>query len=164
MISSCKKIKKLTNFYAEFTNIIVIDPDQQINSTTNIWSYYIPDVSKDLFHEYDSKYQSTQSIMVSGFSISMVEPEELNLDIIESVNVFLVSGDSDKKKIAWLDKMPEPGLTFARLNISRDELKDLIIGHEHLLYFQITTNSSLTSACSIDFDYNFYIGTIIEDF
>lgn len=163
LFASCTKIKKLTNFYADFSANITIDPSQSDNSTNNTWIYNVPDDSKGLYQQNNSNYASTQAIEINSFKISIEDPLNSSLDIIESVEVYLRSEDMEQKRIAWFDKIPKSGLNNINLDISRDDLRDYMIDKEYVLHISITTNSSFNTVCVLKLDYEFFVSTNITD-
>lgn len=161
--TSCKKIKKLTNFYLDYETEINVNTSQQLNNDFSIWTFKIQKDSITAFSENNSNIESTETVELYSLGICLVSPENGNLDFIDKVEVLINAVDQEQKKIAWIDSNPTKGLTSFKLNISDDDIKAYVIDNQFVFHIYIVTNTNINIDNLLKLKSSFFITTYLTD-
>lgn len=161
--SSCKKIKKLTNFYIDYENQLLINPSQHPNNQYDVWSFIIQNHDGIIYGENHSSIESTETVELYSLNLSLLSPENGNLGFIDKIEIYIVGAGLDKKKIAGIDSNPNKELASINLDIEEDNLKDYMIDNQFVFHIHIVTNSSENIDNLIHFNSSFFISTYLED-
>lgn len=159
VLSSCKKIDKLTNFYIEVREDLVVNPYNAVDETLDFWLFTAQITEIGLFDEYNTSVAATDKIALSEFELLLLDPDNQNLEFIESIEVYFVNAIDDPLKVGWLDVLPENADKQVELNFTSDNLKDRLLHSDNVVNVRIKTKSNEKIDITLQLNYSFYISS-----
>ena len=163
VLFSCKKIDKLTNFYADFSQEITFFTGDEPGSTIDIWIFNILQDKDSLFKENHSDIYGTNKIALSEITLSSIDTMDISFNYIESVEVYMTANEMQEKKIAWLDKIPEDITKIVSLDFTDDDLKNYMKDKDYALNIRLVSKGTDNIETTFDFSYTVYINSNFDD-
>ncbi len=159
ILFSCKKVNRLTNFYAFFDYDLSIDSYPNTAQPINIWMYQVGVINDDLFLSNNSYISETKSITLSTVVLSIVSPDSLTIDFVKSIEIYVASKGHEKKKIAWLEDISNTDDNSISLITSDDDIQAYILDKNFVFQLIIETTEPQNRVVCLALDYSVYINT-----
>jgi hypothetical protein len=162
-IASCKKIDRLTNFYFDSSINISVDSAQYKSSTVDIWILVVNADYTSLYIENNSRIDLSETIVLDNLIFRVNSPQNQTLNFLQSAEIYIRTNELEEIKIAWIDNIPDDGLTEVEMETSEDNIQDYILNDQYILRFITKGINPGDSIVSIDFQYSYLATTNLSE-
>jgi len=154
---SCKEIDKLTHFNMDYTSDITISSSFFVDIPFDIWTPDIPTNSTTTFENNDTRTDLIEEITLTNMSMTITSPATQTFDFLKTIEIYINAEGVDEKKIAWIENIPQTGLTKITLTTVDDDLKDYIKKDEYKLRSRTVTRQMISKSTDIEIKSSFFV-------
>ncbi len=156
-IWSCKEVNKLTQFNMNYSDEITIPATLGIDLPIDIWTPDIPTNSSSTFESNNTHKDLIQQIILKKMILTITSPEESTWDFLKEIEIYISAEGLEKKKIAWMDEIPQTGLKSIDLTVSTEDLKEYIKKDEYKLETKTVTRQLVSHDTKVEIKSTFFV-------
>lgn len=154
---SCKEVNKLTQFNIDYSNEITIPATLGIDLPIDVWTPNIPTNSTSTFESNNTHKDLIQQIILKKMNLTITSPEASTWDFLKKIEIYISADGLEKKKIAWLDDIPQTGVQSIDLSVSSEDLKEYIKKDEFKLETKTVTRQLVSHDTKVNISSTFFV-------
>ena len=156
MMFSCEKVDKLTQFNMNFDSEITIPATFGINIPVDIWTPDIPTNSTTTFESNNTTKDLIEQIVLKKMEMT-IKTEGASWDFLKSIEIYISANGVEEIMIAWLNDIPQNGLTKIDLNTSSQDLKEYIKADSYKLRTKTITRQIISKDTDVKIRSTFFV-------
>ncbi|NNK81188.1 MAG: hypothetical protein HKO93_06795 [Flavobacteriales bacterium] len=157
LVSSCKKVDKLTQFDMEYTETVIIPSSTGIDLPFSIVQPDIESNSTSTFEANDTRKDLIEEIRLTQLDLTLTSPDNGDFDFLEEIEIFIEAEGLEEKRIAYLSEVPTNSIRFLDLTVSESDLKEFIKKDEFSLRVRTVTDETINSDHHIEVHSSFFV-------
>lgn len=157
LISSCKKLEKLTQFNLAFNESITIPATSGINLPFNILTPEISSNSEAAFEINDTRKDLIEKINLFKMTLTLNTPTNGNFDFLKNIELFINADGLNETRISYKLDMANENKKQINLEVSDSDLKEYIKKDKFTLRCATTTDEAISQDHNIDVNYVFFV-------
>lgn len=153
----CSQLEKLTQFYMDYEESIVIPSLIGVNLPFNIATPQIKTNSTEVFEINDTRKDRIEEILLEQLTLNIVDPEDADFSFLKSIEIYISAEGFEEVLVAWrydIENSVGPSLT---LETSGDDLTPYIIQDEFTLKFTTVIDKIILSDHEIEVQSRFFV-------
>jgi hypothetical protein len=157
LLTGCKKIDELTQFYIEYNEEVVIPASTGISLPFNILTPDIETNSEATFESNNTNKDLIEEIVLTKLDLTLTSPSNEDFSFLESIGIYINADGLDEKRIAWQDDVPDNAGAILTLFTSPDDIKEYIKKDKYTLRVNAVTSEALAQDHSINVYSKFFV-------
>ncbi|MDP3567471.1 hypothetical protein [Sediminibacterium sp.] len=164
IIGSCKKIRKLKEFDLMYTEDIIIPANNTV--LTVPFDIVTPEQTTNTEAEYDNQGTSSklvEEVKLTKLLFSIKSPTSSNFDFLNSVEIFLSSPNNTEILVASKYNIPETGLKQLEMEVSSENLKNILQDESYNLRVKTVTDKTIFSDITVTTNATFHVKARVKN-
>lgn len=157
LLTGCKKIDELTQFYMEYNEEVVIPASTGVNLPFNILTPSIESNSESTFASNDTNKELIEEIVLTKLQLTLTSPTNGDFSFLESISVYIKADGIDEVRIAWDDNVSSTVGNFLDLETSTANLEEFIKKDNYTLRVNAVTDQLLSQDHHINVYSKFFV-------
>jgi hypothetical protein len=141
----CKAIKKLGQFYVNYTTQAVFPANLPVNLPLAIYSPEIATNSSQVFENNNTRSDLIQSVNLSQLSMKITSPQSQTFSFLQNVSVYISSDSLPEVEIAYKQNIPVNVGDTLSLDVTGADLKEYIKASQVKIRISGTTDQVTTT-------------------
>lgn len=158
LLSSCRKVDKLTQFEKEYNSEATIPSLIGINLPFDLPT---PEITTDIEKELevnDTKKELIEEAKLKQLKVSIETLTNQNFNFVNDIDIFISSNSYPKKKIAFLHSIPENNSKVLVFDVVEDlDIKEYIKEDKFKLELKIVTDKTIFQEVNLSIDTKIFI-------
>lgn len=157
----CSQLEKLTQFYMDYEESLVIPSIIGVNLPFNIATPQIKTNSTEVFEINDTRKDRIEEILLEQLTLNIVDPADADFSFLKSIEIYIAAEGLEEVLVAWrydIENSVGPSLT---LETSVDDLTPYIIQDEFTLKFTTVIDKIILSDHEIEVQSRFFVDALI---
>jgi len=157
----CGKLDRLTQFYIDYDETIVIPAVLGLNLPFNILTPNIKTNTEEIFEINDTRKNLIEEVKLEELSLNIIDPEDSDFGFLKSIEIYIESDSAPKILVAWKYEIENSIGSSIDLEVSDEDLTNYIIEDEFSLTVTTVTDEIPLSDHEIEIKAKFFVNASI---
>jgi len=154
---SCNAIKKLQQFYINYSTQAVFPANVPVNLPITVYSPELPTNSSQVFQNNNTNAGLIQSIKLNSLSLVITSPSGQTFSFLQNVSIYISFDSLPEVEIASKQNIPANVGDTLNLDVTGTDLESYIKANEIKLRVSGTTDQLVTTNVNVTVNAQFFV-------
>ena len=157
----CSKLDRLTQFYLDYDETIVIPAVLGLNLPFNILTPNIKTNTEEILEINDTRKNLIEEVRLEELSLNIIDPADSDFSFLKSIEIYIESENAEELMIAWKYEIDNSIGSSLVLEVSDKDLTQYIIEDEFSLKITSVTDEIPLTDHEIEIQSQFFVNASI---